>query len=129
MKYVQKVWGREDWIANTSLYCGKRNHLWVKHRVSDHHHRVKDETFFVLSGLMLLEINRGEEWERTVVLGPDDSIRLEPLMWHRYTGLKNTVFFEFSTHHDDKDTYRRTESEQVSDTEWEEILEKWREFL
>ena len=59
------------------------------------------------------------------MLGPGDRFRVFPGTWHRFTGLEDTVFFEFGSAHDDGDSYRRTESEQVSDEEWGIIQDKF----
>ena len=45
-----KGWGRELWIANSELYCGKILELNEDKRCSIHYHKLKDETFYILSG-------------------------------------------------------------------------------
>ena len=37
---------------------------------------------------------------------PGDTIRILPGQRHRFSGLENSVIFEFSTHHDEEDSYR-----------------------
>src|SRR5262245_24647147 len=49
-KFVSKVWGFEDWLANSSLYCGKLLFLKKNKRLSLHYHKLKDETFYIQSG-------------------------------------------------------------------------------
>jgi len=44
------------------------------------------------------------------VMLPGDIQVLEPLQKHRFTGLEETRIIEFSTHHEDTDTYRDSQS-------------------
>ena len=101
MKIVNKTWGREIWMVNNELYCGKILELYKNKRCSYHYHRKKDETFYLLNGKILLEIN-GD----TSILIPGDSVRINPGTRHRYTGLEDSEIIEISTHHSDSDTYR-----------------------
>lgn len=109
IKKVQKLWGSEEWIVNRN-YCGKILNLKKGFRGSIHHHKIKDETFYLLEGKVLLEL--GEELNKTI-MKPGDSIILEPCMKHRFTPLDDSRIIEFSTHHNDEDTYRDTKSEAV----------------
>ena len=54
IKIVPKGWGFEKWIVNTELYCGKLLHFNMGKRCSWHYHKIKDETFYVQSGELLL---------------------------------------------------------------------------
>lgn len=102
-----KKWGYEEWIANTPLYCGKRLILNKGWRCSMHHHKVKDETFFIDSGLVLIEWSTPDRTNvRSFVLSSGDTFRVQPGEWHRFTGLTDAVIFEVSTHHEDDDSYR-----------------------
>jgi len=96
-----KVWGEEHWIANSDLYCGKKLLLKKGYQCSLHHHKVKDETFYVQSGLVRLELG-GEVLE----LKPGDSVHVAPGVLHRFRGLEDSEIFEFSTHHEEEDSYR-----------------------
>lgn len=116
-KTVRKEWGEEQWIVNRD-YCGKRLILRRGYRCSLHCHPVKDETFYILSGHMKLEVGTDPEDLDVRFLRPGDIVELRPLTWHRFTGIEDTEFMEFSTHHDDDDTVRRTHSERVPAGEW-----------
>ena len=107
-KTVKKVWGKEIWIVNTDKYCGKILELKKNWRCSRHYHKKKDETFYILSGKVLFELN-----DNKMILEPGDSIRIKPNNWHRFTGLEDSKIIEFSTHHEDSDTYRSTSSSRV----------------
>ncbi len=111
-KEVEKFWGKEIWMANTDLYCGKKLILEKGKRCSMHYHERKDETFYVDSGKVLLEYNVGEIFDE-IILMQGDSKRIYPLQWHRFSGLENSVIIEISTHHEDLDSYRDTFSEDI----------------
>ena len=83
-----------------------------------HHHKNKDETFYILKGKVLMEINK-----ETMIMFPGDSILIEPNTKHRFTGLEDSEILEFSTHHEDEDSYRDEESGKVDLTKLE--LPKW----
>jgi quercetin dioxygenase-like cupin family protein len=107
--YVEIVWGHEEWIANNDKYCGKKLVLRKGFRCSMHHHKVKDETFYLASGKVLLETEyKGKVEER--ILEPGDVSHIKIGMWHRFTGLIDSEIFEFSTFHMDSDSYRREKS-------------------
>lgn len=106
MHTVAKVWGEEQWIVNTAAYCGKRLFLRKGYHCSLHRHLVKDETFYVQSGVMYLDHGENSKQLATRIMGPGDIQRIEPNTWHRFTGMTDCVFFEFSTHHDDADVER-----------------------
>src|SRR3989338_5197239 len=99
-KEVNKVWGKEIWITNRD-YCGKKLILKEGCQCSMHHHKNKDETFYILSGKVLMEAGK----EKRIMLS-GDSILIMPNTKHRFTGLKDSEIMEFSTHHEDSDSYR-----------------------
>ena len=103
MNIVKKPYGEEQWIVNRE-YAGKKIVLYKNHRGSLHFHKLKDETFYIIKGLVLLELN-----EQNITLKPGDSILIKPYDKHRITGLEDSEIIEFSTHHydeDDRDNYR-----------------------
>jgi len=97
----EKVWGYEEWIANTPQYCGKRLFLRKGMRCSLHFHKVKDETFFVQDGLVGMEVGTEK-----MVLRPGGAVHVPPGVAHRFAGLSEAILLEFSTHHDEADSYR-----------------------
>ena len=110
IKKVDKIWGSEEWIVNTKDYCGKILNLKKGFRGSIHYHKNKHETFYLLEGKVLLEL--GDELKKKI-LSVGDSVILEPGTKHRFTPLKDSKIIEFSTHHEDSDTYRDSKSERV----------------
>jgi mannose-6-phosphate isomerase-like protein (cupin superfamily) len=110
IKKVEKVWGSEEWIVNNDLYCGKILNLKRGYRGSIHYHEDKHETFYLLNGRVLIEF--GEDLDERIMIQGDIQT-LEPGMRHRFTPLEDSRIIEFSTHHEDEDTYRDSESGQI----------------
>ena len=115
-KIVPKVWGRELWIVNRD-YCGKILELNRGYRCSLHHHKNKDETFYILDGLVFMEINNQKR-----VMHPGDTQLIKPNDTHRFTGLKNSRILEISTHHEESDSYRDEESGKIDIAKLEKEL-------
>lgn len=106
---VQKEWGHEEWIVNKPAYCGKKMVFKSGYQCSMHHHKVKDETFYVQSGKIILETElNGHATMR--IMTPGDTAHIIPNMWHRITALVESEVMEFSTFHREDDSYRRTNS-------------------
>jgi quercetin dioxygenase-like cupin family protein len=97
---VPKEWGEEHWIVNGE-YCGKKLVLRKGWRCSLHYHRVKDEVFYLIAGRVLLEVDGAEH-----VMVPGDHHRIAPTTVHRFSGIEDSEIIEFSTHHEDEDSYR-----------------------
>jgi len=116
-KRIAKVWGHEEIGINTEKYCGKLLYLDKGYRCSIHRHS-KDETFRVLSGMMLLELGEGEKLDGQI-LSVGDWIRIPSNFWHRFSGIHDTVFAEFST--PDTESERKTQSEKILNfNEWKQ---------
>lgn len=108
IKVVKKIWGQELWVCNNNRYCGKILTLKIGYRCSLHCHKKKHETFYILKGKVLMELNGMKK-----VLLPEMSVTITPFTNHRFTGLKNSTIIEFSTHHKDSDSYRTTKSGKI----------------
>jgi quercetin dioxygenase-like cupin family protein len=108
-RIVRKEWGEEHWIVNRE-YCGKKLLLKKGFRCSIHQHPVKDETFHVESGLVWLEVAGEGRFLR-----PGDSFHLPPRTPHRFSGIEDSVIYEFSTHHEDEDCQRDEPSGPIPD--------------
>lgn len=100
IKIVPKEWGEERWIVNRD-YCGKILVLNKGYRCSLHHHKLKDETFYISKGSVLMECDG-----KAMIMNPGDALLIQPNTKHRFTGLEDSEIFEFSTHHEDSDSYR-----------------------
>ncbi len=107
-QFIPKGWGWEKIFWNDDKYCGKLLFIAVEKRVSWHYHLIKDETFYLQSGEMIV-------W-----YGHDDDINKASRVWlkqgvvfhvpvglrHRMMGETDCYLFEFSTHHEDSDSIR-----------------------
>jgi mannose-6-phosphate isomerase-like protein (cupin superfamily) len=109
MHRVEKGWGYELWIHNSDKYCGKLLFFNKKKKCSWHYHKLKEESFYLQQGRVLLrygwddDINKAE----TLVLKPGDSFDVPIGLKHQMTGLlKANILFEFSTTHYDFDSIR-----------------------
>ena len=102
----KKVWGKEVWIANNPLYCGKILFLKKGFRCSMHAHKIKTETFHILSGKIIMALGDGSR--RTMV--PGDTIDIAPGTLHSFEGIENSKIMEISTQHFENDSYRVDES-------------------
>jgi mannose-6-phosphate isomerase-like protein (cupin superfamily) len=114
-----KVWGEEHWIINKE-YCGKKLVLKRGFRCSVHYHKIKDEVFYVIAGLVLMEMNGVSE-----VLRPGMKQYVAPGVKHRFTGLQDSEIIEFSTHHVEEDSYRDVPSGEVPPAEFAELVKRF----
>jgi mannose-6-phosphate isomerase-like protein (cupin superfamily) len=82
MRRVPKPWGHEIVFAENERYAGKILHIEPGHRLSLQYHERKDETLYVLSGEVYLQVEvEGELEEMRLV--PGDSYRIRPGVRHR----------------------------------------------
>ena len=101
----KKVWGSEEWLVNNNLYCGKILNVEEGHICSYHMHKIKDETFHILSGLVEMKIN-----DEILILCEGETIRIFPEVKHSFKGITNSKIIEISTQHFEDDSYRFSES-------------------
>jgi len=115
-KFVNKSWGYEYCLVNNELYCSKILHIDKDHCCSYHYHKIKDETFYILKGHIILDFN-----DKTFFMYAGNSIRIKPKDKHRFFGIEDTDIIEISTQHFDEDSYRLIESDRC--------FEKYKEGL
>lgn len=119
--FDQKGWGYEQWMANCELYCGKLLVVFADKKCSVHYHQLKDETFFIQSGLIKMrvweepwEIKPGRPFEiqgdppvSEFLMGPGDRLVIPPNTPHQFKGVAaETTIIEISTQHFEEDSYR-----------------------
>jgi mannose-6-phosphate isomerase-like protein (cupin superfamily) len=102
---INKIWGHEVVIWNGD-YCGKKLVLNKGFCCSLHSHHEKDEVFYVIRGKVLMETMEEGQESKKEIMNPDDSIHIPVGLYHRFTGLTDAQIIEFSTHHEDSDSYR-----------------------
>tara|TARA_B100001094_G_C17686455_1_gene555942 strand:+ start:187 stop:546 length:360 start_codon:yes stop_codon:yes gene_type:complete len=108
IKFVPKGWGFEKWIVNNEKYCGKLLFFVKGRKCSWHYHKLKDETFFIQSGRILLKWSDKDDIinSHEVILTKGDSWHVNVGQRHQMTALEDTELFEFSTQHFEEDSYR-----------------------
>lgn len=108
IKIVHKGWGFEKWIVNDEKYCGKLLYFIKGMRCSWHFHKIKDETFYIQSGKIILFHGYDDNIEiaEKKVLRKGDKFHVPVGLRHRMYALEDTELFEFSTQHFEEDSYR-----------------------
>ena len=77
MPHVEKGWGWERWICNGPEYCGKLLFFKQDKRCSWHFHKLKDEVFYLQSGLMIVKYSESDNIEdaQQLVLNPGENFQ------------------------------------------------------
>jgi D-lyxose ketol-isomerase len=107
-----KNWGVEEWLVNNELYCGKFLHIEKGKYCSLHYHVKKTEDFYVLKGAIQLDYIWNGDYNAgvkpaTMILEQGGVVHIDPLLAHRFTGLKaENILIEISTTHFEDDSYR-----------------------
>lgn len=94
---VEKPWGHEIWFAVTDRYAGKILHIGAGQELSLQFHRQKDETIYVLSGVMELELDDDAGELRTHRLRAGQCQRIQVGRRHRMRAVEDTDVCEVST--------------------------------
>jgi mannose-6-phosphate isomerase-like protein (cupin superfamily) len=94
---IDKPWGYELIWARTDRYVGKLIHVRRGESLSLQYHRVKDETFRVLSGRMRFRTSTPEGVSQERVLEEGDVVHVPPGLRHRVEALEDCDLVEVST--------------------------------
>lgn len=106
-KKVDKAWGYELWIHNEQDYCGKILHFNKSSKFSMHYHLIKDETWYVAKGkLILCSIDPDSAEEYILHLNVGDVVEVKKGIPHQLLAIEESDIFEISTQHFDEDSYR-----------------------
>jgi len=109
-KRIDKPWGYEIIWAQTEDYVGKLLHITSGNRLSRQYHEVKEETIYVLSGVLFNYDSDGIVQR----IMPGESFHVRPGQIHRFAAMEGNVeVIEVSTNHLDDvvrlaDDYRRS---------------------
>lgn len=108
VKVVPKAWGYEKWIVNKPEYCGKLLFIREGKKGSYHYHKLKDETFYVHSGVLKVLYGFDDNFHgaKEVTLYHGDNWHVPPGMRHQLIATEDVFLYEFSTQHFDEDSYR-----------------------
>jgi mannose-6-phosphate isomerase-like protein (cupin superfamily) len=103
-----KGWGCEYWIVNNSDYCSKILYFEKDKRMSWHFHKVKTETFYVLSGRLILLVGQSDDIKEAqeVELKENDTFTIHRETRHQLIALEYSKVIETSTQHFEEDSYR-----------------------
>jgi mannose-6-phosphate isomerase-like protein (cupin superfamily) len=103
-----KGWGREVWIANNDLYCGKVLEIRKGKRCSLHYHKLKTESFYLRAGRLKVRVkdSRDSETVEEFEMKPGDCMDVPPGLVHQMEALEDAELIEFSTQHFDSDSHR-----------------------
>ena len=96
MRTVPKPWGHELIFAENEKYAGKILHLEPGQALSLQYHERKDETIYVLSGEVLLEVEENGTMTHRV-LAPGAAYRIAPGTRHRMRAQTPTDLAEVSS--------------------------------
>tara|TARA_B100001146_G_scaffold219956_1_gene227910 strand:+ start:1902 stop:2243 length:342 start_codon:yes stop_codon:yes gene_type:complete len=98
MKRVEKPWGYELIFADNDKYAGKILHIDEGEQLSLQYHEIKDETIYVFSGQLELELQEGDGLVAHV-MSPGECLHIPPRTVHRMRAIITCDIFEVSTPH------------------------------
>jgi mannose-6-phosphate isomerase len=96
-RYIEKPWGGELWFAHTDRYAGKLLQVKAGTRLSVQYHVKKDETSYLLSGLIVLSRGDSPDALMRTEVEPGGVWRNEPGEVHSVEALEDSVIVEVST--------------------------------
>ena len=108
IRIVSKGWGREVWIANNELYCGKILEIRAGKKCSLHYHRLKTESFYLRTGRLRVRVKESSD-SRAInefELEAGQCIDIPIGFVHQMEALEDSELYEFSTQHFDSDSHR-----------------------
>src|SRR5712692_9782149 len=108
VRIVPKGWGREVWIANGDLYCGKILEIRKGKKCSLHYHKLKTESFYLRTGTLK---TRSEESAESETIEEFEMVAGESMdvpigLVHQMEAIEDGELREFSTQHFDSDSHR-----------------------
>src|SRR5260221_12602709 len=86
-----KGWGREIWIANNPLYCGKILEIRKGKRCSLHYHKLKTESFYLRVGKLRVRVKKSPDSTTTeeFELSEGDCMDVPPGLVHQMEALED----------------------------------------
>jgi mannose-6-phosphate isomerase-like protein (cupin superfamily) len=108
VRIVPKGWGREVWIANNDLYCGKILEIRKSKRCSLHLHKLKTESFYLRAGWLRIRLKESPESEtiEEFELNAGECMDVPRGLVHQMEALEDAELLAFSTQHYDSDSHR-----------------------
>ena len=108
IKVTEAGWGSELEIHNGNGYCGRILNIERGQKSSLHYHLKKNETFYVLSGRISIDL-RFDLHKESMILEEGDSIDIPRFVLHRFKGLQDAKVLEISTEDKGEDDIVRVE--------------------
>jgi mannose-6-phosphate isomerase-like protein (cupin superfamily) len=108
VRIVPKGWGREVWLANNDLYCGKILEISKGKRCSLHFHQIKTESFYLRAGRLKVYVKQSPTAEGLEIfeLKAGECMDIPRGLVHQMEALEDSELLEFSTQHFDSDSHR-----------------------
>tara|TARA_R110000824_G_scaffold30828_1_gene100912 strand:- start:1957 stop:2316 length:360 start_codon:yes stop_codon:yes gene_type:complete len=96
---IEKPWGHEEIIVHTDKYVMKKIFIKANSRLSKQFHTKKDETIYVLDGVLHLDFSREPGESNIRKLHEGESWRIKPETIHRFCAPSDTnvILIEVST--------------------------------
>ena len=94
---TNKPWGKEELLVKTDKYAVKRITINAGHRMSLQYHELKEETIYVLEGVLIVWKSKDMHDHFTVM--PGDTYHVKPNVIHRFGSPEqlDTTILECST--------------------------------
>lgn len=96
-KIIEKPWGHEEIWAKTPFYVGKILHINSGERLSLQHHEEKDETIFILTGVLNVVYGDDLDSLSSETLTEGESFHIPPKTIHRFVAITECDVCEVST--------------------------------
>lgn len=107
---VKKEWGRELIFTNRPWFCSKLLVIKPGFQSSLHSHTKKVEEFICWDGEVKLDLPAG-----SIIMRPGDRQLITPGMEHRFSSVGGGILYEISTHHEEADVTRLTQSGRIDE--------------
>ena len=88
-KKIKKPWGYEVIWAICNKFAGKILVINPSHKLSRQYHLQKEETIYVLAGVLTIEL--GKNGEKKTILKPGQSFHVKPGTIHRFCANEGRV--------------------------------------
>ena len=94
---TNKPWGKEELLIKTDKYAVKRITINAGHRMSLQYHELKEETIYVLKGVLI--VWKSKEMQDHFTVMPGHTYHVKPGVIHRFGSPEqlDTVILECST--------------------------------
>lgn len=95
--FIEKPWGSEEVLEKNEIYVVKRLFMKQGHRCSLQYHEQKQETVYVLSGVLRIREGMKPDALSEKLYRAGDSLTLHPGTIHRMEAVEDAWYLEAST--------------------------------